>query len=181
MKPKNYSSEAVVLSRKNYGESDRIISVFSKNYGKLNFLAKGVRRSLSRKRGHIEVFSRVKFLGLKGRALNIVTEVELMDSFSSLRKDLRRVSVAYFLVDVVKKITSEEEKHAELYDLLVKTLEELKYQTNLKTLRRNFAFRVLTVLGYWPKERLLENPDILLRDVLERDLGSIRVGKALLS
>src|SRR3972149_9393719 len=119
MKPKNYSSEAVVLSRKNYGESDRIISVFSKNYGKLNFLAKGVRRSLSRKRGHIEVFSRVKFLGLKGRALNIVTEVELMDSFSSLRKDLRRVSVAYFLVDVVKKITSEEEKHAELYDLLV--------------------------------------------------------------
>jgi len=67
VKQKTYSSEGIILSRKNYGEADRILTVFSKNYGKVTLLAKGIRKLISKKRGHLEIFSEVKFSAVSGK------------------------------------------------------------------------------------------------------------------
>ena len=61
MKPRSYTSEGIVLARRNYGEADRILVIYSKNFGRVSYMAKGVRRPKSRKRGHIEVFNYIKF------------------------------------------------------------------------------------------------------------------------
>ncbi|MGB6839171.1 MAG: DNA repair protein RecO [Microgenomates group bacterium] len=181
MRPKRYSSEAIVLARKNYSEADRIIVVYSRNYGKLHLLAKGVRKLESRKRGSLEIFNHFRFSAARGRNLDIMTETEIINSFPQIRNDLKRVSVAYYLVEVVGRITKEEEKNEELFNLLLKTLKKIKTTKALRKLRKDFVYNILVLLGFWPKGKVLDNHDIVLEEVLELNINSVRVGKKLLS
>lgn len=177
---KSYVDEGIVLARRNFSEADRILSVFSKTHGRVSLLAKGVRKPSSRKRGHIEVFNRIKFQGQKGRGLDIMTEAEIIDSFEVVRKDLKKVALAYYFMEVIGRTIHEDEKNTELYNLLQGYLEKLKKEKRLSSLRKNFVYQVLTILGFWPRGRQLESPDAKLEEVTERQLVSARVGKKLM-
>jgi len=176
---RSYVDEAIVLTRRNFSEADRILSVFSKGHGRLSLLAKGVRRPSSRKRGHIEVFNRIKFQAVKGRGLDMMTEAEIIDSFEMVRKDLKKVALAYYFMEVIGRTIHEEEKNIELYGLLQDYLEKLKEDKKLLSLRKNFVYQALTILGFWPKGKDLPDPDSKLEEVTERQLNSARVGKKL--
>lgn len=181
MNLRTFSDEGIVLARRNFGEADRILSLYSKHHGRLSLIAKGVRKPQSKKRGSLEVFSYIKFAAAKGRSLDIITEAETIDSFAQVRKNLRKVAVAYFFMEVIGRTTREAERHQELFDLTIKYLNLLSSQTLLKTLRANFVYEVITTLGFWPKGRPLPDPDAQLEKVTERQLSSIRVGKKLVS
>ena len=181
MTPRTYSDEAVVLARRSFGEADRILSLYSKHHGRLSLIAKGVRKPQSKKRGSLEVFSYIKFAAAKGRSLDIITEVETIDSFAQVRKNLWKVTVAYFFMEVIGRTTREAEKHQELFDLTIKYLNLLSREALLKTLRANFVYEVITTLGFWPKGRPLINPDAQLEQIIERQLFSLRVGRKVLS
>ena len=176
---RSFGSNAVVLSAKSYSEADKIITVFSKDFGKLTLMAKGVKRLKSRKRGSLEVFSNIKFFAHKGRGMPVVTEVEIIDNFVDLRKDLKKVSVAYFFAEVVARTTRDEEEHAEIYVLLVNYLKRLEVGSSLKTLRTEFSLEIAEILGFIPKGQFVPNPDEMLESIIERKLGSVRVGKKL--
>jgi DNA repair protein RecO (recombination protein O) len=180
MKPRAYTSEGIVLGRINFGEADRIISVLSKDKGRSSLIAKGVRRPKSRKRGHIEIFSRVKFQASNGRGLDIMTEAEIIDDFKEIRASLKKVSLAYYFVEVVGKITHEGEGNPGLYDLLLTSMEKLKKENLHKKLRLDFITALVTLLGYWPKNTKLDNPDKTLEEIIERQIYSKRVGKIVL-
>ena len=96
MRFKSYSDEGIVLARRNFGEADRILSIYSKNHGRISAIAKGIRRPISRKRGHLEVFCHIKFQITDGKGIGILTEVETLNNFGIIRKDLKKVSLAYF-------------------------------------------------------------------------------------
>ena len=177
MKPKNFSSQAIVLARKNFSETDRILTLFSKGFGKQTFLAKAVRTVKSRKRGHLEVFNLISFSASRGKDLDLMTEAEIVNNFSWVRKNLKKAAVAYFLVDVVRRVTRDDEAHPEVFDLLTEYLQKLEKTTNLKSLRNDFTYHLLVLLGFWPKEKLLSDPDRVLEEIVERELSSIRVGK----
>src|SRR3989344_5952704 len=174
MKRMSYSSEGIVLARRNYSEADRILVIFTKNFGKLSFLAKGVRKPKSRKRGHIEVFSHIRFSASQGRGLDLSTETETISSYKVIRSSLKKVSVAYFLMEVVGRLSQEEEKNQEFYELICDT-------NSLKSLRKEFIYKSLVLLGFWPKQRMMGDADQALEEVLERKLSTIRVGRKLLT
>ncbi len=177
----NYAAEGVILARRNFSEADRIISVFTKNFGKLSVIAKGVRKPMSRKRGHLEVFSYIKFIAHRGKTLDLMTEVATIDSFTQVRKNLKKVAVAYFVVEVIAKITREEAKNEDLFELLVETLQKLKANQNLRGLREDFVYQALVLAGFWPRGKAMDAPDKILEEVTERRIKSIRVGKKLLA
>lgn len=181
MKPRSYSSEAIVLARRNYSEADRIIVVYSKDYGKLSLIAKSVRKTKSRKRGSIEVFSHIRFSAAKTKNLDILTEAEIISSFPQIRKNLKKVTVAYYFTEVVGRLTHEGEKNDKLFLLLLKYIHSLRKETALKKLREKFVKDVVILLGYWPKGKPINNFDRLLEEITERNMNSIRVGKKLLS
>lgn len=168
-----------MLARKNYSETDRILVVYSKKYGKISLIAKGVRKLKSRKRGHIEVFSHVKFSAARGKSLDIITEVEIINSFSKVRADLKKVSVAYFFVETIGRLTREDEENEELFALLLSYLGKLESNTKSRVLRERFIFDSLVLVGFWPKGKPLESPDVVLESIVERKLNSFRVGKKL--
>jgi DNA repair protein RecO (recombination protein O) len=174
---RSYSDEGVVLTRKNYGEADRILVIFSKHHGRVSLLAKGIRRLTSRKRGHVEVFNYLKFQAVNGRGLDLIIETETIDDFQLIRKNLKKISLAYYFMEVVGRITHENEPNQELFDLILDYLDKLKTEKKLKKLRLNFITDILTVTGFWPKGKQLINPDGKLEEIIERQLNSIRVGK----
>ena len=180
MKLHSYSSEGIVLARRNYGEADRILSVYTKNHGRISLIAKGIRRPKSRKRGHLEIFSYIRFQAATGRGLDLMTEAEVIDDFKEIRKNLKKVSLAYYFCEVVGKITHEGETNERLFDLILENLEKLKSETELKKLRLDFILRLLILLGYWPAEKQLLDIDNKLEEVIERQINSVRVGKKML-
>lgn len=177
---RSYSEEAVVLTRRNYGEADRILSLYCQKHGRISVIAKGVRRLASRKRGHIEVFSHIKFQAVDGKGLDLVTEVETVENFPEIRKSLSKSSLAYYFVEVVGRTTHEGEAHPELFFLLTRYLNKLKLENKLRTLKNNFISETLEILGFWPKGRTLINPDLVLEEVTERNINSNRIGKRVL-
>lgn len=181
MEYRNYSSEGIILARKNYSEADRILTVFTKHFGKVSLLAKGIRKPKSRKRGHLEVFSHIKFSASGGGNLDLMQEAETIESFSGIRSNLKKIAVAYFFVEVTTKLTRENEKHEELFLFLNDYLNRLKGAKSLKELRFQFVHDTLSSLGFWPRQKLMGDPDRILREITEREISSARVGKRILT
>lgn len=181
MRPHSYSGEGIVLGRRNFGEADRILSIYTHSFGRVALIAKGIRRPKSKKRGHLEIFSRVKFQAITGHGLDIMIEVEIVNDYKNIRLSLKRVSLAYYFMEVIGKITHEGEPNPELFNLLLHFLQNLNLTNNLKKLRMDFILKLLTLMGYWPEGKEMNDADGALEEVIERQISSVRVGKRMLS
>jgi len=146
--PRTYSGQGIVLKRDNFSEADRLVTIFSQRQGKLKLLAKGVRRLTSRKKGHLELFTQVKFLAAKGKSLDLITEVETLNNFKNLRQNLNRVRVAYLLCELTDQLTAEGQEHPEVYRLLLESLAKLNSASAPKNLIEQFEAKLLTYLGF---------------------------------
>lgn len=89
-----YKIEAVVLRRRNLGEADRLVTVLSRDRGKLVLVARGARRPRSRLGGRLEPPTRFRALVAEGRTLDVVSQVEVLDAHAALRNDLERMGSA---------------------------------------------------------------------------------------
>lgn len=172
-----YKTEAVILSRVNFGEADKLLTLFSKHYGKLKALAKGVRRVSSRKGGSLELFNHVGLVLARGKNLDIITEVDLKNSFRIWRKDLIRVGLAYYLVELVDKLTAEGQKNQQVFFLLKRVLAGLEGK-DLVSLVRQFEEAVLKELGFGVPTGLRAKKGSLsdyIEEIIERKLKSKEV------
>lgn len=192
---KSYATEGVVLRRNNIGEADRIVTIYSKHSGKISFIAKGIRRSTSRKGGNLELFNQVKIFVAKGRNLDLITEAEVINSFQDWRKDLKKIAVAYELCELVDKLSAEGVENQEVYDLLVNYLLNLSSiledqsparqrpspQAMAGGLITNFELSLLQYLGFWPRGRAIGNLDLdaYIEDLINRKLYAKKFSKRL--
>ena len=180
MRPRGYSSEAVILARRDYSEADRILVVYTKESGKRYLMAKGVRKPSSRKRGSLEVFSYIKFAAMRGKDLDLMTEVETIENYSGIRRNLKKVTLAYYFMETVGRTSHENEPNAEIYNLILNFMERLEKEKSLKSLRLEFIQKLLELGGFWPKGKLLEDHDRKIEEVMEKIPSSVRVGKRML-
>jgi DNA repair protein RecO (recombination protein O) len=122
---RNYRLQAAVLRRRNLGESDRILTVFSKEVGKHRFVAKGVRRPGSKLAGHSEPFMVSNFFVARTRGLPILTQAETKFAFPRLRLSERAIAVAGLIAERVEVLTAEDEAAPRIYGLIENSLELL--------------------------------------------------------
>ena len=145
---RSYKLQAIILKRINFSEADRLITAFSYKYGKLKLIAKGVRRLTSRKKGHLELFTLTKLQVAKTKGIDIITEAETIKNFPNLRKNLNRVRIAYLLVELIDKLTAEQQEHDEVFKLLLDSLTTLNSKSAPKDFILNFESQLLTLLGF---------------------------------
>jgi len=143
--------EAIVLRHSDWGEADRLLSLFTHEEGKLRAIAKGARRLRSRKAGHLEPFTRVKLMLAHGRDLWIVTQAETVAAYLALREDLERIAHASYAVELLDRFTYEEGANRPLFDLLAITLQRLNEGQPPFTLLRYYELRLLDLLGFRPE------------------------------
>ena len=102
------------MRRVDFGEADRLLTVYTPHLGKLRLLAKGIRRPVSKMAGHLELFTHSRVLIAKGRNLDLVTQSETIDAFLPLREDLLRTTYAHYVAELLDRLTPE---HLEDYPL----------------------------------------------------------------
>lgn len=143
--------DAVVLRRSDFGEADRIVTLYTREVGKLRAVAKGVRRTTSRLGGHLELFTRSRALLAKGRDLDIVTQAETIQSYIGLRDDLWRAAFACYVAELVDRFTLDRSPDPVVYDLLVTTLGRIAESQSPELAVRFYEVQLLGFLGYRPQ------------------------------
>jgi DNA repair protein RecO (recombination protein O) len=114
-----YRTEGVVLRRQDFGEADRVVTLYSPTHGKLRAIAKGVRRPKSRLGGHVELFTHTGVLVAQGRNLDIITQAEILRPYTAIRDDLWRAAYACYCAELVDRLTEERLEHRAVFDLLL--------------------------------------------------------------
>ena len=122
--PRRTTTDAIVLSRFDYGEADRIMSLITPGAGKIKAIAKGVRRQRSRIGGSLEPFAELRVALAHGRTFDVVTQVTVIHPWLALRDDLVSFGTASYLAELADR-TLEERHAAEPVYLLLKRGYEL--------------------------------------------------------
>lgn len=148
---RTFRTEAIVLRRSDFGEADRLLTLYSREYGKIRAIAKGARKPQSRKTGHVELFMRTRFLIAKGRNLDIVTQAEMVEGYNRLRDDLVRTTYASYAVELLDRFTPDEDRNLQVYELLSNMLRWLATSDNLLLAARYYELHLLSLLGYRPQ------------------------------
>lgn len=171
-----YKTEGIVIKRVNFGEKDRLLTIFTYNFGKLVVIAKGIRAITSKKAPHLEIFTRVSFFAAIGRNIDIVTEAYTLEAFSNLRKNLEKVAFTYGVVEVIDRLCAERQEHVMIYDLLVSTLKKINACNNdsLKSINDEYILKALWDLGYLVHGKQLAGIQLqnFLEEVMEKSLKS---------
>src|SRR2546421_12314910 len=119
---RSYPIEAIVLKRTDIGEADRILTLFTPNRGKMRAVAKGIRRPISKKAGHLELLNRSQLQVALGRNLDIITQAEGRENFLQLRSELWHMTCGFYLAELVDRFIEEHTQHPEVYNLMLEML-----------------------------------------------------------
>jgi DNA repair protein RecO (recombination protein O) len=146
-----YRVSALVLKRREMGEADRLLTVLTRDRGKLTLLAKGVRKPASRKAGHLEPFTYVELLVARGKSLDLVTQAETLEAHRHLREDLWRSSWAYYIAELADSFIQDEDPHDLLFDLVLETFRRLDRGEEAAWVVRYCELHLLSLAGYQPQ------------------------------
>lgn len=148
---RSFRAESIVLKHHDWGEADRILTIFTREQGKLRVIAKGVRKIRSRRAGHLEPFTHVMLQLAKSKDLPIVTQADTLTAFSTLREDLQAIGHASYVVELLDKFTYQEGENLALFNLLKRTLERLAAgEVSTALVLRFFEMRLLDLAGFRP-------------------------------
>ncbi len=139
--------EGIILKRRNLGEADRIITVFTRFLGKITILAKGVRRITSKRAGNVELLNRVSMYLHQAKSFLILTEAISIQTYQKIKEDLLLSTYAYHLIEIVDKMTAENQENRIIYENLVEVLKRLE-QSPRQILIRAFEVKILSNLGF---------------------------------
>lgn len=152
-------SESIVLRHNDWGEADRLLVIFSREKGKLRAVAKGARKLISRKAGHLEPFTHVHLQLAKGRDFWIVTQADTMDAYPNIRENLLLTGYAAYCVELTDRFTFEEQENRALFLLLAETLKRIDSGSDPFLVVRYFEMRLLDAAGYRPQLFMCVNCD----------------------
>src|SRR5438105_2657604 len=117
-----YKAHTIILKRIAVGETDKIVTLFTREHGKLNAIAKGARRATSRLVGGTEPLTYARMLLAVGQNLDVLTQSEVQQAFLELRHDLAKLGHATYLLELTNAALEERQPHPELFDLLLAAL-----------------------------------------------------------
>ena len=145
-----YRTEAVIIRRSDFGEADRLLTLITPG-GKRRVVAKGARKTTSRLAGYIELFTHATMLLAIGRTLDIITQSAPLHTFDALRQSPLRIAAAYYVAELLDRLSGEEDESRVLFDLLVGALGALDSTRHVDLVLRWVELRLLAAAGYRPQ------------------------------
>ena len=142
-------TEGVILKRKNFGEADRIVTIYTRDQGKVVALAKGVRRPRSKKAGHLELGSWCKVFIARGKSLDLLAEVELKRAFGIADFKTSKANKIYHLLELVDALTADHQKNLEAYILLVQFLKHCQGDEEFGLMSSVFKVKLMSTCGFF--------------------------------
>ncbi|MCB9139388.1 MAG: DNA repair protein RecO [Caldilineaceae bacterium] len=150
-------TRAVILRRRDYGDADRIVTAYTPSLGKQEFIAKGIRKTSSRKAGHLELFTHSALQVADARTWPIITEATTIESFRTLRTNLATIGAANYIAELIDRFTEADDENQPLWELLLLALRELDQAADddaaprRALLLRWFELHLLGLTGFQPQ------------------------------
>jgi len=173
---KSYKTTGLIIKRTNFSEADRILTVFTRDHGKIKVLAKGVRRITSKRGGNVELLNLAEITLHEGKNFDLLTEAQVINSFPDLRTNLNTIGLCYHLCEIVDGLCPEREVYLKIFNELIKLLSILNSQPVTRNSQTISIFEtfILRELGFYPKDKdlPLDKIDPILEELLEKKLKS---------
>lgn len=150
---RHQSSEAIVLQTIDYAESDRIVSLYTKDFGRIKGIAKGAKRSRKRFGSALEPFTynEAIFVDKATHGLVRLESCRIINSFPEIAQDIRKVVFGNYFLELVNTLTAEKDRNPDIFSLLLFFIELLKHSGFREDLMRIFELRLFALLGYRPQ------------------------------
>ena len=148
-------TEAIVLKRLKFGDTSKIVTLYTKDYGKIKVIAKGIRKPKSRLAGTLETFFHIHIVFYKKTTTEIylLSQSEIMHPFLKITKDLNRYAFASGALELLDKLITGEEPNQKIFELIFSTLSFME-SCESRSVEKSFLFfalRLADILGYKPK------------------------------
>lgn len=169
-----YKSEGIILSQKNIGEADKLLTIYTRNLGKISCIAKSVRKPTSRKSGHIELGNWCKIFVAKGKNIDLLTEVEIKKNFGANNFSPAKANKIYHVLEIVNILTPANQNNPETFNLLLNFLQQINLNKDFKLVSSVFKIKLLSLLGFF-SARSLKSSKVreLLKKFEKEDLNSL--------
>ncbi len=148
---RNYQTEAIIIKKVKLGEADRILTLYTPGYGKIEAVAKGVRRPKSKMAGHLELLTCSQIRLARGRNLDTIIGSQTIDSFMTLKNDLLLTSSGLYAAELINQFTVEHVSTPALFQLFLEALRQLSKAINPDLTLRYFELHLLELAGYRPQ------------------------------
>lgn len=154
MKIPIYKTEGIVIKRNNWGERDKLLTIYSQDFGKILVKAKSLQKKEAKLKESLEPFNYLHLMVAHGRNIDTIVGAVIINSFPSLKSHLPLVAAAYYLSELIDKLIVGPEKDERIWQLVLKAFYFLN-QNNLepmkiKELLTEFEWHLLSYLGYQP-------------------------------
>ncbi|MGD8189040.1 DNA repair protein RecO [Brevibacillus ginsengisoli] len=145
--------EGIILRSVDYGEASKVITIFTREHGKIGVMARGAKKPKSRLAAVSQLFTYGYYLCKKGPGTGMpeLTQGDIIDSYSDLRQDLWKTAYAAYLSELLDRLTSERESNPYLFQLLQLTLQYLDEGRDPEILCRIFESKMLIIAGIRPE------------------------------
>jgi DNA repair protein RecO (recombination protein O) len=146
-----YPVDAIVLRRHSIGETDRVVTLFCREAGKLDAVVKGARGPRGRLGGATEPFTRISGLLARGQNLDLLTQAEVRNTYPQVRQDVGGMGCASYLVELVDAGLEERQPAGPLWALLDTALTHAGAAVSRELFCRAFELRAMALMGYEPQ------------------------------
>lgn len=145
-------TEAIVLKTFDFRETSRIATFFSKDYGKVKGILKGIRKDSKKFGSNIDTFSinDIVYYQHRNSDLHLISQCDLRNYFFPIREDLKRSLAASYMLELVNSIMPTEERNPEVYQLMLEYLQSLSDVTDIDKLVYIFQVKILSLSGFKP-------------------------------
>lgn len=148
---RTYRAEALVLKNAPLGEADLLVTLFSREAGKLRAVAKGARRSTAKLVGHLEPLTVTRLALSRGRSLDVIGQAEILDNFTALKTNLTAVTRGLQVVELVDEFGSEASANEPLYQLALSILAAIGQSPDDEVPLLHFQLHLLAASGLMPE------------------------------
>lgn len=167
-----YKTKGIVLKRKNFDETAKIVTFFTKDYGKINVIAKGAKRPNSKFGGRLEPLTVLDLSIAEGRNLDILSQCETLENFQEIRDNPENIKLGLYFAKIIYKATEDRQKNPNLFKLIVSSLQKIKARESLDRVERYFEVNFLRVEGLFRRD---VPPDILIGEHLNEDVRQWKI------
>lgn len=150
----HYRTQGIFLKKNDRGEADQLLTIFTEKFGKIEVVAKSIRKITSKLRSGADVFYCSELEFVQGKNCKIITDVAVIDKMENLRKNFQRLTMAVSMAEMLDRFVSKEEKDEKIWQLTFEIFQKLNYQpltTNYQLIYHYFLWNLLTILGYSPE------------------------------
>lgn len=164
-----------IIRRRNVSEADKYVTILTRNNGKIEVLARGVKKLTSRRAPHLELLNKISFQAVSKTSSSrlVLADIELVSSHTELKKTLESIEDLFLICELILALCPYHQKQEEIFHLLEKALRNMK--ENIIDTIENFQRQLLIALGYWDKDTFFVNHDDMLRfteGIMERKIRS---------